>query len=197
MKKELCIIVSLAFILGEMNAQKKEYGKPVWGIVKENSPIVKTTHGLVKGENRKGVAIFRGIPYGGNCDGNMRFKQPNPANNWTGIKDCTKNGAYAVQMGGSVVGKSKRGLYYAGGKPELFGVDEEKQNENCLNLNVVTPGIDKVKRPVVVYFHGGGFSVGNGSMVNGSDEWAREENIVVVGVNHRLNVFGFLYLGAV
>ena len=197
MKNRIYIVAVFSlFLFLETNAQENEYGSPIWGVVKQSSPIVKTTHGLIKGENRDGVAVFRGIPYGGNCDGKMRFKAPVPAEDWRGVRDCTRNGPYAIQIGGCVVGKSKRGMYYGGGHPELFGVEDEKQSENCLVLNVVTPGLDKTKRPVVVYFHGGGFSVGNGSMVIGSNEWAREENIVVVGVNHRLNVFGYLYLGA-
>ncbi|GGD88808.1 carboxylesterase/lipase family protein [Paenibacillus nasutitermitis] len=172
------------------------YGNPIFGTVKESNPVVDTIHGKVQGENRNGIAIFRGIPYGGNCDGKSRFLPSVPAADWTGVLDCTKNGYYAMQFGTSISGAEGLGPYFSGGKPELFGVADEKQHENCLVLNVVTPGIDHKKRPVLVYLHGGGFSSGSGTLVLGSDPLAREEDLVIVGVNHRLNVFGYLYLGA-
>ena len=69
---------------------------------------------------------------------------------------------------------------------------EEKQGEDCLVLNVLTPGLDDKKRPALVYIHGGGFATGSGTLVLGADKWAREEDLVVVGINHRLNIFGYL-----
>lgn len=173
-----------------------EYGKPIYGTVKEESPVVQTTHGKIKGEGRDGVGVFRGIPYGDRVDGENRFQPPKPAPDWDDVRDCTKNGPIAVQFGTSISGSGDFGDYFSGGKPELFRCDEEVQDENCLVLDVMTPGIDEKKRPVVVYIHGGGFSSGSGSLVLGSDLWVKEEDIVVVGVNHRLNVFGYLNLSA-
>ncbi|MBQ4089844.1 MAG: carboxylesterase/lipase family protein [Clostridia bacterium] len=161
------------------------------------NPVVKTTHGSVMGELRGDVAIFRGIPYGGSCEGEHRFLPPRPAENWEGIKDCTKNGPIAMQFGGSISGSQGLGPYFSGNEPEKFGTADEKHGENCLLLNVLTPGTDDKKRPVLVYFHGGGFATGTGSIVLGSDKLVSEEDIVIVGVNHRLNVFGYLYLGAI
>lgn len=158
--------------------------------------IVNTTHGQIRGEERGGVGIFRGIPYGGPCDGKNRFLPPTPACDWDGVWDCTKNGAYAVQFGTSISGSEYFGDYFSGGHPELFGVIDEQQSENCLVLNVVTPGTDDQRRPVLVYIHGGGFATGSGTLVLGSDKMAADEDIVIVGVNHRLNIFGYLYLGA-
>ena len=174
----------------------KQYGMPVFGTVQEANPAAQTTHGAVRGENRQGIAIFRGIPYGGACEGAGRFLPPVPAEDWSGVRDCTRNGYCAVQNGGSISGSEGLGAYFSGGRPELFGVAEEKQGENCLVLNVLTPGVDDRRRPVVVYIHGGGFATGSGTLVLGADRWAREEDLVIVGVNHRLNVFGYLYLGA-
>lgn len=166
-----------------------------YATVTENSPIVQTVFGTVRGENRGGVAIFRGIPYTGRLDGENRFLPPTPAESWEGVRDCTKNGPIAVQFGTSISGSGDFGVYFSGRKPELFNCDSEVQDENCAVLNVLTPGIDEKKRAVVVYIHGGGFASGSGSLVLGSDNWVREEDIVVVGINHRLNVFGALYLG--
>ncbi|MCR1842831.1 carboxylesterase/lipase family protein [Murimonas intestini] len=159
------------------------------------SPVAETDCGKVKGEIREGISIFRGIPYGDDCTGSRRFQAPRPAVNWEGVRDCTRNGFYAPQFGCSISGSRELGEYFSGGHPEKFGVAGEEQNENCLVLNVVTPGCDDKRRPVVVYIHGGGFSTGSGTLVLGADRWVREEDLVIVGVNHRLNLFGYLYLG--
>ena len=171
------------------------YGEPVFGKVKDAYPVVSISQGQVKGENRDGVAIFRGIPYGSDASGETRIKKASPAASWEGVRDCTANGPIAVQNGMSISGAPGLGDYFSGGHPELFGVADEKQGENCLVLNVLTPGIDKAGRPVLVYIHGGGFDTGSGTLVLGADKLAREEDLVIVGVNHRLNLFGFLYLG--
>ncbi len=164
--------------------------------VKDSNPIVMTTHGKIIGENRRGVAVFRGIPYGGNCDGKRRFQAPVPASDWEGIRDCTKNGPVAMQLTGSISTESNSlGKYFSGSRPEELGIKDEVMSENCLVLNVLTPGLDERKRPVVVYIHGGGFMSGSGSLTLGADLWADEEDIVIVGINHRINAFGALYLG--
>lgn len=158
---------------------------------------VQTNYGPIQGEIRDGIAVFRGIPYGGNCDAEGRFLPPIPPAPWSDVRDCTKNGPVATQGGpGSIGAAGPLGRYFSGGKPEMFGYEYETKSENCLVLNVVTPGTDDRKRPVMVYNHGGGYGSGSGSLVLGSDLWAKEEDIVIVGVNHRLNVFGYLYLGA-
>lgn len=159
-------------------------------------PYVNTTHGMIVGQWRQEIAIFRGIPYGGRVDRERRWMTALPAENWEGVRDCTKNGPIAVQYGTSISGSGDFGVFFSGRQPELFGCDEEVQNENCLVLNVLTPGLDNKKRPVLVYMHGGGFASGSGTLVLGADQWCREEDLVVVGVNHRLNVFGSLHLGA-
>ena len=196
----LCVCLTVFGTMAALNAcktEKKQYGEPVWGIVTESEPVAQTTCGAVRGENRDGIAIFRGIPYGAPVDGEGRFLPAAPAQPWEGVRDCTKNGPAAIQAGAPSISGNPSGLgeYFNGGHPERFGVAEEVKDENCLVLNVLTPGIDQAKRPVVVYIHGGGFASGTGTLTLGADGWAREEDIVIVGVNHRLNVFGFLYLG--
>lgn len=158
-------------------------------------PIVQTINGKAAGEWRDGIAIFRGIPYGDEVDKDRRFLPALPAKSWTGVRDCTKNGPIAVQYGTSISGSGDFGVYFSGRQPEKFGCEDEIQSENCLVLNVLTPGLDDKKRPVLFYIHGGGFASGSGTLVLGADQWCREEDLVVVGINHRLNVFGSLYLG--
>lgn len=163
-------------------------------MITEKNPVVETGSGKVMGETREGVAVFRGIPYGGDCGPGRRFMAPVPAESWEGVRDCTKNGPIAVQLGESVAASPAFREYFGGGHPELQGVLEERQGENCLVLNVLTPGITG-KRPVLFYIHGGGFTTNSGSIATGGDRLVREQDLVLVSVNHRLNAFGFLYLG--
>ncbi len=170
--------------------------KTVFGTVTETMPVVFTKCGQVQGFTRDGVAIFKGIPYGAPAGGKNRFLAPEDPEAWNGVLDCTKNAHYAMQNGVSIGGDpSALAAYYKGKDVNSTG-ELETQGEDCLVLDVLTPGLDACKRPVVFYIHGGGFSTGSGTMVAAADPFCREENIVVVGVNHRLNIFGYLYLGA-
>lgn len=173
---------------------KKEHVKN-YGKVKEKFPIVTISSGKVMGENRGNIGVFRGIPYGEKCDGKQRFLPAEAVKKWKGVRDCRKNGFIAPQFGGSISGSREFGSFFSGKHPENFQCEQEIQNENCLVLNVLTPGLDDRKRPVVVYIHGGGYATGSGTLVLGADQWVKEEDIVLVGVNHRLNIFGYLYLG--
>ena len=157
--------------------------------------IIQTSCGSVRGEVRESAAVFRGIPYGTA----QRFLPPVPAPAWSGVRDCTRNGPIAVQNGGSISGSEGLGAYFSGGRPEDFGVAQEVQSEDCLVLNVLTPlnaagDAPRGGRPVLVYIHGGGFSGGSGSLAIGARRFVQEQDVVLVSVNHRLNVFGYLYL---
>ncbi|MGN0201496.1 MAG: carboxylesterase/lipase family protein [Candidatus Cryptobacteroides sp.] len=197
-KRILVLSAAVSAFFSCAGGPETRYGSPVFGTVTEPEPIVRTEYGAVSGENRDGVAIFRGIPYGAPVSGEARFSAAARPQAWEGVRDCTSNGTIAMQyrFSGSISnGESGLALFFNGGRPELFGCSGEKHGEDCLVLNVVTPGLDRGKRPVIVYLHGGGYNSGTGSLVLGSDGLAREEDVVIVGVNHRLNVFGFLYLG--
>ena len=84
-----------------------------FGTVKEPFPIAVTRYGKVVGETTDGVAVFRGIPYGGRCDRELRFLPAKEPESWDGVKDCTKNGPICVQTAGSV-----SDFYSTGGKAE-------------------------------------------------------------------------------
>ena len=157
--------------------------------------IIRTANGPVCGERRDSVAVFRGIPYGTA----QRFMPPQPAAAWEEVRDCTRNGPIAVQHGGSISGSEGLGPYFSGGRPQDFGAAQEVCSEDCLVLNVLTPlnaaaDAPRGGRPVLVYIHGGGFSSGSGTLVIGAHRFVQEQDVVLVGVNHRLNVFGYLYL---
>jgi para-nitrobenzyl esterase len=157
------------------------------------SPIVETQHGKVRGTTVQGVHIFKGIPYGGPTEGAGRFLPPSTPDRWAGVYEATENGPRCVQSPGNIFLAPLIGAYFRGseGRTELAA---QEDSENCLVLNVSTPGLHG-KRPVMVYIHGGGFASGSGLLTVYADALPREEDIVLVGVNHRLNVFGYLYLG--
>src|SRR5581483_10471691 len=82
---------------------------------------------------------------------------------------------------------------FSGGRADGAQITAQAESENCLVLNVLTPSASG-KRPVMVYIHGGGFTSGSGALTLLSDRFVAEEDLVLVGINHRLNAFGYTYL---
>ncbi|NDJ12481.1 MAG: carboxylesterase/lipase family protein [Acidobacteriia bacterium] len=157
------------------------------------SPVAETEGGKVRGVAVQGVHIFRGIPYGSPTEGAARFLPPAKAAPWTGIREVVQPGPRCVQTGGQLFRSPVIGNYFTGGKtrPEL---DQEGTSEDCLALNVLTPSLSG-RRPVMVYLHGGGFTGGSSMLTLFGEGHVREQDVVLVGINHRLNLFGYLYLG--
>ena len=167
-------------------------------LISKASPAVEaeTIYGRVGGYDFNGVKIFRGIPYGDTTSGRARFLPPEVPKSWTGVKDCTINGSRCIQGGRSIFETNQLGPYFSGGRPDRFELSKQPSGEDCLNLNVLTPGLEG-KRPVMVYIHGGGFQDGGGLLAVFSDRHVREQDLVMVGINHRLNVFGYTYFGGI
>ncbi len=142
--------------------------------------LVHTSNGPIRGLNEDGMFIFKGIRYAAPPVGDLRFKPSVSPEPWAEPAEAYEYGNRAMQ-----------GLGPAGPDTNI-----QKSSEDCLFLNVWTPGVDSKKRPVMVWLHGGGFSSGSGgdSFCEGLN-LARKGDVVVVTVNHRLNVFGFLQLG--
>jgi para-nitrobenzyl esterase len=151
-------------------------------------PMVETKSGIVRGASAGGVLAFKGIHYGASTEGAMRFMPPASPKPWTGIFDAFQYGTMAPQNLSAATGSDIR---IAMG--DIFGPGGV--GEDCLVLNVWT-AISDGKRPVMVWLHGGGYTGGSdGAPTYDGTNLARKRDVVVVGINHRLNVFGYLYLG--
>lgn len=141
----------------------------------DEEPIVYTSNGPVRGRINEGIHTFLGVRYGADTAAS-RFARPRRPDPWTEVQDASRYGASAPQRGG--------------------GAD---QSEDCLFLNIWTPGAgDGAARPVMVYIHGGAYNSGSGSdpLYDGT-RLAAAQDVVVITVNHRLNAFGYLYLEGV
>jgi para-nitrobenzyl esterase len=148
-----------------------------------------TAYGRVRGADNGGIKTFKGIPYGASTSGKNRFMPPVAPAKWTGVRDALEYGASAPQR--------EPGTQPASSGLAVAAANLPAEGEDCLVLNVWTPGVgDGRKRPVMLWCHGGGFATGSGSSP-GTDgtNLARRGDVVVVSVNHRLNVLGFTYLG--
>ena len=153
------------------------------------SPVVGIASGKLLGSEAAGVYAFKGIPYGASTAGHDRFTPPRPPQPWAGVRNALAYAGHAPQS----PNRPKR-------RPELETLlgpaDTTPESEDCLTLNIWTPGLgDGGRRPVMVWLHGGAFAYGSANrLVTDGSNLVRRGNVVVVSVNHRLNIFGFLHL---
>lgn len=157
---------------------KNQQSKTVTANENINNTIVKIKSGLLQGTNQNGILRYLGVPY---AQATERFVPAEEVETWEGVKVADSYGAISPQ--GSISGLN--------GQSDQTGTDN-----NCQNLNIWTPSInDSKKRPVMVWLHGGGFSTGSGNEAGYDGEnLSRSGDVVVVSVNHRLNLFGHLDL---
>ena len=154
----------------------------------QNAVVAETAFGKIRGEEVQGIKIFKGVPYGATTAGQNRFMPPRDPAPWSGVRDTLRYGPSAPQ--------SNPGAARVVNPLSVASANLPAESEDCLVLNIWTPALkDGRKRPVLFWCHGGGFVSGSGSSP-GTDgaNLARRGDVVVVTINHRLNVLGFTYL---
>lgn len=148
----------------------------------KESVTIDTPAGRLAGLRKGAVASFKGIPFARPPIGPLRWRLPEPAEPWAGVRDATLFAPTCPQAPTQL--ESLMGLAVG-----------EQQSEDCLYLNVWTPACDDAKRPVMVWIHGGAFVLGAGSHGVYEGTGLAELGAVVVTINYRLGAFGFLALG--
>ena len=137
--------------------------------------------GWLQGVEEDGIRIFRGIPFAKPPVGERRFRRPEPAEPWAGVRDASRFGPSAPQ--------TKLQIDF------LPGMDVGEQSEDCLYLNVFAPAAGGPRRPVLVWIHGGAFTIGSGSQaLYDVRPIVRRGDVIVVTINYRLGALGFLHL---
>jgi para-nitrobenzyl esterase len=166
MNKTLATVI--LFVLVTAHAQETGTGQ---------GSRVKTANGILQGVEESGITSFKGVPFAAPPVGELRWKEPQPVRNWTGVRQADRFGPQPMQ----------RPLFGD------LGSRSAGMSEDCLYLNVWTPARSATERlPVLVYFHGGGMMAGDGSEPRYDGENMSRKGIVAITVNYRLTIFGFL-----
>ncbi len=161
-------------------------------LVGDKIAVTQTEYGTVRGYVLRGIHYYLGIPYGDDTSGENRFMPPRKPKPWTGV--------YPALWWGNSAPQDMEHRYenkYASFRDHWNYGDV---NEDCLRINVTTPGTnDGKKRPVLFWIHGGGFSSGNGIEQDGygGENFARHADVVFCSINHRLGALGFCNLAGV
>lgn len=154
--------------------------------------IVETSAGKVRGFTRNGINTFLGIPYAGSTEGKARFQAPAKPVPWTGLRSSMQYGFVSPQ--------EPRAGWADDEVAWMFDWDDGRPGEDCLRVNIWTPEANaSKKRPVMVWLHGGGFSAGSGQELKSyyGENLSRRGDVVVVSLNHRLGVLGYLNLAEI
>jgi len=158
-------------------------------VASDGNAVVETTAGKVRGFTRNGIQTFKGVPYAATTEGSGRFVAPAKPKPWAGIRSSMYYGPTCPQ--------APRNGWLKDENAFLFQWDDGQPGEDCLRMNLWTPGVnDSKKRPVMVWLHGGGWTAGSGQeqpAYNG-ENLSRRGDVVVASLNHRLNILGYLNL---
>ncbi len=164
------LIIGVALSLSHWSVAQKDLSAA--------QPRAQVTNGTLEGiTNANDIREFKGVPFAAPPVGDLRWREPQPAKNWTGVRKADKFGPRAMQRA-------------------IFGdmnFRSDGVSEDCLYLNVWTPAKSaKEKLPVLVYFYGGGYMAGDGSEPRYDGESMARRGIVAITVNYRLGLFGFM-----
>lgn len=159
-------------------------------VASDSAAIAETGEGRVRGFIHRDMFVFRGVPYGAPTSGARRFMEPTKPTPWTGVRSALSWGFASPQIPPEHWDKDEVAFVYEW--------NPGAQGEDCLRLNVWTPGLDDHRRAVMVWLHGGGFATGSGNEMNVYDgENLARHDVVVVSLNHRVGAVGFLDLSSV
>ena len=148
-----------------------------------NPTTVQTQRGTLHGQDEDDVHVFRGVPFAAPPVGDLRWRRPQPLEPWDGVRDALEFGAISIQPPRPAAGP------FAG----IMGHSQEPMSEDCLYLNIWTPGLDDARRPVMVWIHGGGLTSGSGSSpAYDGAPLASRGDAVIVTINYRLGALGYL-----
>jgi len=159
-------------------------------LISDGLGVVETAAGRVRGASEDGIFTFKGIPYGASTAGEARYLPSRPPDPWSGVRDTLCYGPVCPTFPRQGRGPDEYAFLWEWDRGLYAG-------EDCLCVNVWTPGInDGRRRPVLFWLHGGGFTHGSSQELKAYDgrNLARRGDVVVVSINHRLDVFGFLNL---
>jgi para-nitrobenzyl esterase len=157
--------------------------------------IVETTAGMVRGYVRNGIVTFKGMPYAATTAGAGRFMAPQKPAPWAGVRSSMALGFACPQA--FHVPEGRRVGWSRDEEAFMFEWDDGQPGEDCLRVNVWTPGLNEsAKRPVMVWIHGGGYTSGscNELRMYDGESLSRRGDVVVVSLNHRLGVLGYMNL---
>ena len=156
------LFLSLAFLL------------PMMGTMAQTQ--VKTAEGILEGKDLSGIKVFKGVPFAAPPVGNLRWKAPQPAAHWNGVREAKEYGPNPMQE-------------------PLFGdmnFGTKVNSEDCLYLNIWTPAKTmKEHLPVLIYFNGGGLMAGSGSEARYAGDAMARKGIISITANYREGIFGF------
>ena len=183
------LLKSTAYLGGTAALMQLPFASNAWARASfENGPVVETSEGKVRGLIDDDVYVFRGLRYGASTAGDGRFLPPRKPPSWTGIWEAFQFGPMAPQFNPNQPRPTDK--FYPIQTPDV------PESEDCLRLNIYTTRLQQgAKLPVMVWLHGGGFSTGATSMPLFHGGGLARKGAVVVTINHRLNVFGYTWLG--
>ena len=165
-------------------------------------PVVTIETGQLQGswQENEQIAVFKGVPYAKPPVGELRWRPPQPAVSWSGIREATKSGPTAIQfaaffevfVGGVIDGQGWSWLKRWFMKTMLKIAPRPKESEDCLYLEVRTPSLEATgKRPVMVWIHGGDHQDGAGSDPLYDSNALALNDVVTVSINYRLGIMGY------